>query len=154
MSVKKLTTPSAMTFLPSERVLTESLLAAELRVVADGRVARETFEHDFIADQRIVQVGSRDLRLLADDRVANGRVLDHRARADRDVGADGRSGDLHAILDVYRLDDLRVRRQILRLASHLPLLEHRPVRLEQRVDLAGVVPSLDVHDPDLRALVD
>src|SRR5687767_11656630 len=110
MSVKKLTAPRAMTFRPSDRVLTASFFAAQLGVVPNRRVARETLEHDFVADQRVRQVRSGDPRLLTDDRVPNRRVLDHGARADRDVRSDGGARDRRAILDINRLDRSEERR--------------------------------------------
>ena len=49
--------------------------------------------------------------------------------------------------------DRRARRRFAG-ATCPPALQHRAIRLEQRIELPRIVPALDIHDFDLRALVD
>src|SRR5688500_20204713 len=123
-----------------------------LRVVAQGQLAFHPFDDRRVANERVLERGADDLRVRPDEGVLELRALDDRPSADRDVRTNLRAFEDDVVLDVDRVDDRRAAGRLR--TPRAPLLQHHAVRLQERVDLPGVVPPLDVDDADLRALVD
>src|SRR6267378_505431 len=121
-------------------------------MISDRYLSLHSFDDRIIPDQGVAQRGSRYRRLRANDRVADFDALEHRARPDGNVRTDSRFLERHVVFDVNGIDDRRVA-GILRPAG-AAAGQHRLVRLDHRLDLASVVPAFDIHDFDLRALVD
>src|ERR1700737_885542 len=121
-------------------------------MISDRYLSLHSFDDRVIPDKRIAQRGPLYRRPRPDDRVAYLDALEHGTRSDGDVRTDFRFLERHVVFDVNGIDDSRVT-GILRPAC-AATGKHRLVRLDHRLDLASVVPALDIDDFDLRALVD
>src|SRR6266480_80496 len=121
-------------------------------MIADGDFALHACYNGVVSNERIPENRFRDLRVRPDNRITDLGAIDHRAGADRNVGPDLRFPERDVVFDVDRIDDRRVAGIFG--APCAPALEHRLVRFEHRLDLAGVVPPLDVDHFDLRPLLD
>src|SRR6266566_9351983 len=117
----------------------------ELPRIHHGIVHFAPLDRLLIPNERAFNGGVLHLCPAAENAVGNGAAHNRAARFNRDIGADGRVLECDAVLDIDGILDLHPR-------GHLggtptsAMLEQMLVGLEQRVDLAAIVPAADFAD--------
>src|SRR4051794_18890728 len=120
-------------------------------MIAEARTPPEVLQNDAVSQERTLQLHSGQPGVSTDYRVANSAAADSGSPLDGDVRTDIAPLDADSVLDVDRIVHSDARELH---PSSGALAEQDLIGLQQRVELAAVVPPSNLCGQDSPAMLD